>query len=147
MLGLFEWTLGQTFDAADEALFSEHDMAIIPPEDWPELKFIIHPSVQRLNLVWNTPIMWQALTSDTPKHVTAQREAVNPWLFWREQLVTRYRTMQEDEQLALDTLRQGYCFDEICEALSTVMDDDEVPMCAASFLKQWITQGLICGLK
>jgi len=103
-LSLFEWTLGQTFDAADTPLCSEHDMATVPPEAWPDLKFEIHPSVQRLNLVWNTPEMWQALTSDNPSQVSAQSETMTPWLFWRENLLTRYRSMQADEQLALDKL-------------------------------------------
>jgi len=146
-LSLFEWTLGQTFDAADESIFSEHDMAAIPPKAWPDLKFVVHPSVQRLNLQWNTPEMWQALTSDNPSHVTATQEETNAWLFWREDLVTRFRSMQSDEQLAFDKLCEGNNFTEICEALTEVMNEEKVPLCVTGFLKGWITQNLISDVQ
>jgi len=146
-LGLFEWTLGQAFDAADVTPFSEQDMAAIPPEVWPELKFVIHPSVQRLELEWNIPEMWQALTDDKPTEVTALRDTASPWLVWREQLITRFRSMQVDEQLALDKLCEGKSFDEICETLATLMSEDEVPLRAAGLLKGWLAQGLISGIE
>jgi len=146
-LALFEWTLGQAFDAADVTLFTEQDMATIQPEDWPELKFTIHPSVNRLDFEWNIPAMWQALTDDNPTSVTAVRDTESPWLIWREQLTTRFRSMETDEQLALDKLCSGGCFNDVCEILTTMMREEEVPLTAAGFLKGWITQGLIRGIQ
>jgi len=146
-LAMFEWTLGQAFDAADVSLFTEEDMATIPFEAWPDLKFTLHPSVHRLDFEWNIPEMWQALTADEPSQVAAMRETASPWLVWREQLITRYRSMQTDEQLALDTLRSGKSFNDVCETLATLINEDEVPLHAATLLKGWITQGLICGVQ
>ncbi len=146
-LALFEWTLGQAFDAADAPVFTEQDMAAIPYPAWPELRFIPHPSVHRLNLEWNIPEMWQALTGDPPVQVSAVHDGACPWLIWREQLVTRFRSMQTDEQGALDALRGGGCFGEICEVLAKLLREDEVPLRAASLLKGWIGQGLISGIK
>lgn len=146
-LALFEWTLGQAFDAADVTLVTEQDMATISPEAWPELEFTLHPSVQRLDFEWNIPEMWQALTDDDPVEVTATREATSPWLVWREQLVTRFRSMQTDEQLALDKVREGASFNDVCESLATMINEDEVPLRAATLLKGWITQGLISGIQ
>ena len=34
-LAVFEWSLGQTFDAADDNLFTKQDMATIAAESWP----------------------------------------------------------------------------------------------------------------
>jgi hypothetical protein len=146
-LALFEWTLGQAFDAANVTIFTEQDMANIPPDDWPELRFSIHPSVHRLDLEWNIPEMWQALTDDNPKQVTAIHSKASPWLIWREQLVTRFRSMQTDEQVPLDMLRSGKTFNEACEALTMFMSEDEVPLRAASLLKAWIVQGLLNKIK
>jgi len=146
-LALFEWTLGQTFDAANITPVTEQDMATIPPEDWPALKFTLHPSVHRLDFEWNTPEMWQTLTDDNPSQVTAKRETATPWLVWREQLITRFRSMQTDEQLAFDKLREGASFDEVCEVLATLMNEDEVPFHAAGLLKGWITQSLISRIQ
>ena len=144
-LALFEWTLGQAFDAADASLFTEQDMAAIPPEAWPELTFSLHPSVHRLNLEWNIPEMWQALTADEPTPIDAERDSPSPWLIWREQLVTRFRSMQTDEQQALDIVAKGGSFNDMCEALAMLMPEDEVPLRAAGLLKGWLAQGLISG--
>lgn len=142
-LALFEWTLGEAFNAADANLFKEEDMASIPPEAWPELKFTLHPSVYRLDLKWNISEMWQILTNDNPEEVNAISDTASPWLIWRQQLVTRFRSMQTDEQIALDKLSEGANFNEICEALCGVMSEENVPMRAATLLKDWINNGLI----
>jgi len=144
-LAIFEWTLGQAFDAADTPLFTEQDMANISPEAWPELKFIVHPSVYRLDFKWNTPELWKALTDDNPKQITAEQDS-SSWLIWRHQLTTRFRSMHTDEQLALDKLREGADFNSVCETLTVLMNDDEIPMHAATLLKGWITQDLIAGI-
>ena len=139
--------LGQAFDAANLSLFTEQDMATIPPKAWPELKFTLHPSVHRLDFEWNIPELWQALTDDNPTQVTAIREVASPWLVWREHLITRFRSMPIDEQRALDTLRECGSFNDVCNVLASLMSEDEVPLRAASLLKGWITQGLISGIQ
>jgi hypothetical protein len=145
-LAMFEWTLGQAFDAADVTLMTEQDVAAIPPELWPELRFRLAPAVHRLDLEWNIPEMWLILTNDNPTQITAVHAESSSWLVWREELVTRFRSMQHDEQLALDEIRQGGNFNDVCEVLATVMRENEVPMHAASLLKSWLSQGLIGGL-
>lgn len=144
-LALFEWCLGQAFDVEDATLLTEQAMASVPIEAWPELRFTLHPSVQRLDLEWNVPEMWRTLTADEPEQISASRGDASPWLIWREQFTTRFRSMQMDEQLALDKLRGGACFNEVCEVLATQMREDQVPLYAAGLLKGWITQGLISG--
>jgi hypothetical protein len=118
-------------------------MAGIPFEAWPELKFIVHPSLHRLDFEWNTPELWLALTADPPTPVSARRNQAGSWLIWREQLVTRFRSMPIDEQHALDKVCGGGSFYQICEQLATLMNEDEVPLRAAVLLKGWIAQGLI----
>lgn len=144
-LALFEWTLGEAFDAADIPVLTQQELAAIPCQAWPELRFAVHPSVHRLDLEWNIPEMWQALTPDEPVRVTAVHDTASPWLVWREQLVTRFRSLQADEQLALDVLRGGGCFSEMCEMLATLLAEDGVPLRAASLIKNWIAQGLLGG--
>ncbi len=145
-LAIFEWTLGQAFDAADASVLTEQEMAAVSPDAWAELRFVIHPSVCRINFEWNIPEMWQSLTDDEPTPVTAVHDDASPWLVWREQLVTRFRSMQTDEQLALDILREGGDFNDMCEALVTLMNEEEVPLHAAGLLKGWIAQGIISGI-
>lgn len=145
-LAVFEWSLGQAFDAADDDLFTEHDMATVAPEAWPELKFTLHASVQRLDFEWNIVELWQALTAETPTEVTATKDVSSPWLVWRENLSTHFRSMETNEQIALDKAIQGGDFSDICESLASQINEEEVPMHAASFLKTWISQGLISSI-
>ena len=142
-LAVFEWSLGQAFDAADDNLFTIQDMATVAPEAWPTLKFKLHSSVQRLNFEWNIIEMWQSLTAETPTEVSATKDISSPWLVWRENLSTHFRSMEKDEQIAFDTLAQNGDFTDICEALASMINQEEVPMHAASLLKGWIAQGLI----
>jgi len=142
-LAIFEWSLGQAFDAADDNLFTEQDMASIVPEAWPELKFKLHSSVQRLDFEWNIIEMWQALTAEDPIEVQAKKEDLYPYLVWRENLSSHFRSMQQNEKIAFDVLAQAGDFSDICAVLSQSINEDEVPMHVASFLKTWISQGLI----
>ncbi|MES9942394.1 MAG: DNA-binding domain-containing protein [Candidatus Thiodiazotropha sp. 6PLUC2] len=144
----FEWKLGEAFDAADCDCFEEQEMASVPAEDWPMLQFQFAPCVGRLDLKWNVPEMWKALTADPPVKIDAIQET-NPsgWLIWRQDLVTRFRSLEADEQLLLDTLRSGGTFNDACELLATRIDIEVVPMRAAGLLKGWINQGLIAALK
>ena len=143
----FEWTLGQAFDAADDPVLSEQDMNDVPYEEWPELRFILHSSVHHLDLEWNVPQIWQALSGDNPTGLIAEHDGSCPWLIWREDLVTRFRSMQPDEQLALDALREGRNFSQMCDSLTMLMSEEEVPLHIAGLLKGWIAQGLISGIE
>lgn len=142
-LALFEFTLGEAFNAADACIFTDHDMANVPAEVWAELNFILHPSVKRLSFNYNIVEIWQTLTDDTPQAIEAKKEEPNQWLIWREQLITQFRSMEVDEQLAFNTLYNRGDFTDICESLVTLINEEDIPLHAASFLKTWINQGLI----
>ncbi|MCG7902480.1 hypothetical protein A3196_07780 [Candidatus Thiodiazotropha endoloripes] len=141
-LAQFEWTLGLAFDAAGSMLLEEQDMASIPADAWPTLRFEFCPSVYRIDHEWNIPTMWKSLTADPPATVEAI-ETSGSWLIWRQNLVTRFRSLDEDERLILDLLHAGGTFNEGCEILASQIDREGVSMRAASLLKGWIRQGII----
>jgi hypothetical protein len=143
-LALFEWKLGEAFDAADSQQVGEQDLASIPADEWPRLGFGFSPSVNSIQLAWNVPVMWKALTADSPQKVDAlEASGHTTWLIWRQELVTRFRSLDSDEQQVFDALRNGATFGDACELLAARMDVDEVPLRAATLLKTWVNQGLI----
>jgi len=144
-LALFEYSLGQTFDSTDAYHYTEQDLLEHATENWPELKFRLHPSVQTLTFTWNTVEMWQTLTSDSPSSIKAKQETNNSWLIWRDQLTTRFRSIPADEYIAFNTLRQDGNFTDICEALLPVKNENDIPLYVASLLKSWVVHGLISG--
>jgi hypothetical protein len=146
-LSRFEWALGQAFDAADDPVVLIDDMATIAPPDWPDMAVAIHPSVQRLDLRWNTAGMWASLTAERPTPVTATEGSAVPWLVWREQLTTRFRSLEPDECAAFDCLCDGGSLGDVCERLTAFIAAEAVPLRAASLLKAWIGHGLIGAVR
>lgn len=146
-LAKFEWSLGLAFDAADSPLAGIEDMAVIAPSDWPKLCFDPHPSLQRLDLTWNTVSLWTTLTAATPQPITAIQGESVAWLIWREQLTNRFRSLETDEQAALDSMRSGDSFAMLCDILTAHWDADAVPLRAATLLKGWLEHGLIRAIR
>ena len=147
-LAHLEWQFIEAFDSANIEIVSEVDAAAIPPESWPTLSMVFHPSVRLLNLWWNTLDLWKAAKEDTqpPKPVRLSQQSF--CLMWRDELRTQYRSLEADEAVALSAALAGANFTEICTAIATEIDDQEqVPMKAASFLKTWLAAGLLTDLK
>ena len=142
-LARWEWAMTQVFDAADAAPLEAAALARVEPEAWAHLRFQWHPSVTRLDLEWNAPQVWQALTEDTERPAAALSAEPIPWLLWREGLTTYFRSLTATEAHALDAARRGWPFGELCELLCERVGDDEAPLTAATFLRGWVGAGMI----
>lgn len=142
-LANFEWALRDAFDAADATALRSEDLAAIAPEQWPELRFKLHPTVRRLDLTWNAPALWQALNQqlDPPaphinKHITA-------WLVWRHDLKINYRSLDVDEAWALDALQFDTTFADLCAGLCEWVDESHAAVRAARFVQRWLSEGIL----
>jgi len=142
-LTTFDWALTDSFDAADSPVATVTDMAQIAPNNWPQLVFVPHASVQRLNLEWNAPMLWKAADKEEP--LPAPEKAPYPigWVMWRQELQIYFRSLSVDEAFALDALLRGETFGAICEGLTEWIDAQNVAVHAAGLLKQWLADGLI----
>lgn len=143
----FEWKMTLAFDAADDPVLSVSDMANVPGESWAGMQFILHSSVQRVNYFWNVIPVWNALLNDQDLPDRSKQSKVTGWLLWRSQdYLIQYYSLIEEEVWALDAAMQGLSFGEICEGLCHWVAVEEVGMRAASFLKNWIQNGIISKL-
>jgi hypothetical protein len=142
-LARWEWTLGQVFDAADALPVTHEALAGVLPQEWAQLRFGWHPSVQRLDLHWNAPQIWQAATEDSDPPAVSFSEHKQPWLAWRQDLTTYFRSLSKTESAVLDAARKGWPFGELCTVLCEEVGDAEAPMQAATLLRGWIASGLI----
>lgn len=143
-MAAFEWALSDAFDAPDDTVLTVADMAAIPADAWPGLRFRVHPSVRRLDLQWNVPELWQAARDDKVAMPQAFPHPVG-WLVWRRELETLFRSLAVEEAFALDALRTGRTFAEICETLTEWIDPSQVAGHAAGLLKRWIEDGVLAG--
>ncbi len=142
-LAEFEWALRHTIDAADADILTLDTLQTIEPQSWATLTFALHPSLSVLFFQWNAPQLWNALTADEqlPEPVAQPMH----WLVYRQpNLVTGWRSATALEIAALNSIRRGMNFADLCEELSDGLDDtDSTPLTAAIFLKSWVEQGLV----
>tara|TARA_R110001599_G_scaffold337686_1_gene556187 strand:- start:5446 stop:6228 length:783 start_codon:yes stop_codon:yes gene_type:complete len=142
-LASFEWALRHTVDAADTERLTVESLQAIVPECWGELRFVLHPSASVMVLQWNTPPLWQALTTGQlpPEPV---KQPMN-WIVYRQaDLVSAWRSVSELEMAALDSLARGEQFSDICEAVARLVPDaGESALRSAELLRSWVEQGLI----
>ena len=145
-LAALEYAIGLAFDAADTPPLCFEDLAAIPGDAWPELRFALHPSTRRLDLRWNTPKLWKAWATAEPRPAPPEarrhREA-QPWLVWRNDFVPQLRRLEADEAWALGTLQRGATFARICAGLCRWAGEVEAPLRAASLLKGWVAEQMI----
>ncbi len=139
----WEWTLGQVFDAADAEPVTHEALARVEPQQWAQLRFGFHPSVQRLALHWNAPQIWQAVTEERDPPAVSFTQQAQPWLAWRQELTTYFRSLPKTECTVLDAARRGWPFGELCTLLCEELGEAQAPLQAATLLRGWVASGLI----
>jgi hypothetical protein len=142
-LAHWEWALAASFDASDANSVGVECLATVAPGEWAELRLQFHPSVQYLELATNAQALFKALSEEQPPPQPAILEKPQPWLLWRQDLRTQYRSLEPDEAAALQVMRAGGTFGAMCEALCAWHDADEVPLAAAGMLKRWLIETLL----
>jgi hypothetical protein len=139
----WEWAMTEVFDAADADSVGVSDLANVAPEEWAELRFGLHPSVRRLALSWNAPQIWNAVSDGAePPEVVFSPEPVQ-WLLWRRELRTYFRSLHPGEAAAIEAVREGQSFGELCALLCAESGEAAAPVKAAGFLRDWVESGLL----
>jgi Putative DNA-binding domain len=142
-MGAFEWALGLSFDASDSPLIGVEDVAAIPPGAWAHMRLDLHPSLQRLDLLWNVPGLWKAIEEEQSPQAPIAADHPLAWVIWRRDLKTYFRSAPVDEACALDLLRQGERFATLCEGLCEWIDETQAAAQAALYLRRWVDDGLV----
>jgi hypothetical protein len=146
-LAAWEWAMTEVFDAADAQAVGVESLASRPPAEWAELRFTLHPAVRRLDLRWNVPSMWKALTSDSARPTPELADEPRAWLLWRANLQVMFRSLDATEAAALDAVNDGQDFGELCVRLCDRADEASAPIQAAAYLRAWMEAGLIAGAR
>lgn len=147
-LARFEWALVDAFDAADVPPLLVDAVAALPPDTWPTLRLVFHPSVGTLSLAWNTLEIWKAVRAGAAPPPWMRLEPPESCVVWRTDLRTRFRPLAADEACALAAARAGADFARLCELVGDWhRDDAETAVRAAGLLKCWLSEGMITGLE
>jgi len=142
-LARFEWTITLAFDAKDADAVAFEELSRLPPAAWPALGFVLHPSLQLIELRSNAPALRKASDAGEPLPATTFAEASIPWLIWRKDLVVCFRSLSMPEQWALHAIAQGANFTALCEGLCEWHPAEEAAPHAAQLLRRWVDDELI----
>jgi len=135
-----------SFDAKDTVFTTINDLATLPPEAWETLSFEFQQSAQILNLKHNSFSIWKALSEDLQPPKLELAEQVN-WVVWRRSnLVSHYRALSIEEEVALRLAIKGETFAAICEQLLQFFSEEETPVKAITFLQSWVEEEMLAGL-
>ncbi|MBC7944211.1 MAG: putative DNA-binding domain-containing protein [Burkholderiales bacterium] len=146
-MAAFEWALTLAFDADNAPVLRIEDIAAVPGDAWADMTFACHPSLQRLDLRWNVPAFWKAIGNEEEAQAPQQNEFPIAWMIWRRDLDSYFRSLPVDEAWALDAIRSGANFAEVCSGLCEWIDELQAAQHAAGLLKGWVSEQLISGLK
>ena len=145
-LASWEWAIAAAFDGADADPVGIDALAAVAPEQWPTLRFEFHPTVQCLQMRTNAPLVFKAQAADAQPPDCVALDEPQPWLIWRQGLKTQYRSLAADESAALEVMRAGGTFEDLCDTLCGWHDADAVPAQAAGLLKRWVVEQMIVGV-
>jgi hypothetical protein len=141
-LACLEWAFTLAFDAPAGAPLDLPAMAALPPQEWPGLHVAMLPSVQWLECRFNSLELWRAVKDEQDFPDSTALPQAGVCLIWRQGLVSHYRSLGNEESRALHGMcRAGWSFAELCAALAEY--GDAAPLQAATWLKQWISEGLL----
>jgi hypothetical protein len=140
----FEWALGEAFDSIDAAPIEAESIMAVPPEAWESIAFAPIPSLQRLAFTHDVPPAWQRREEVEPGTLeVAALETPLPWVIWRPERVSNFRSLEQDEAAMLSAMIEGQPFPALCEALLPHIEEDQAAARAAGLLRAWVEEGMI----
>lgn len=142
----WEWMLAEVFDAADDAPIDVSALAAISPALWSGVSFTFRSSLRRLSTGSNAVAWWRAASDEAPAPAGPEALPDTPWVLWRNDLRTLYRSLAADEATVLDLALGGAPFGTLCESLAAEVGVEQAPMRAATLLKAWFSEGLVAGV-
>jgi hypothetical protein len=142
-LARMDWALRNAFDAADQAPDGVEILKTLAAEDWPGLRFDLHPSVALLDLAWQIEPIWHALNRNADAATEAPEDLNHTLLVWRKGLECLWRSLEPIETSTLRLAADGASFAEICEALIGIAGEHQAASRAVTLLQQWLNDGLL----
>jgi hypothetical protein len=143
-LAHFERLLMVAFDAKDTERFTREQLLNTPHNEWPNLMFRFHPSVQIAHFNFNTVETWQALKQEQAPEPAMQK--ANTWLLWRnKERLTQFRSITEQEYCLIDMMLNGHDFASLCDGLLLQSSSEDVSQLALNYLLTWIDDGVLAS--
>ena len=137
-----DWAIRGAFDAAGAPPLTLADLEALAPEQWPQRRFALLPSLRLVDLNWTVEPIWRALNEDAEAETEAPEPLAHVLLVWRPELECLWRSAGPVEVAALRSLAQGARFSECCTVIADT-DEPDPATTAAGLLQRWVIEGLL----
>jgi hypothetical protein len=142
-LAWIEWSLSESFVAADAATLSSDQLAEV---DWDIARLQLAPSLRQRSMTTNAADLWSALQQETAVPESEMLGAPGGVVTWRQGYVCQLKHIDATEHEALLWLRDDPRFSALCDALVTRLGEGAGIARAGELLASWISAGIVTGV-
>ena len=141
-LAAFEWARVDVFDARDGPVLRREGLASLAPEEFGSLILRCGPWTQvrcfehRVDRLWNMATRGDPFVAEDTTHSTSV-------LVSRKNETVLHRRIESLEEAALRQSSPGIRFAALCEWAAGEIGDSEAPRQVATWLEQWVADGLL----
>jgi hypothetical protein len=119
-VALVEAALNHALDCPDDELLSESDLAGVPPEEWPSLRFTFATPTRRIEVPFDLVQVLEQCDAGARDAALecASTPGAQALLVGRRGHAVYFRRLEPLENEALSAFEQGLCFGDVCELLA-----------------------------
>jgi hypothetical protein len=143
-----EWAIAEAFYAPDAASIGPEVLALLPPEEWTELRFDLTPSLRIIRCAWPVHLVrdhFEAQVAASPGEARLIVADPTQIRVSRHEERVLYRAISPLEATALEAAAAGDPFTAICERVAGAVGDAAAPRVSADLIASWLAAGLIVG--
>ncbi len=140
-LAKLEWLIWESFHAFDEQPFQPHQLAEVPAEDWEHARVIFQPSVKLISSAWPILDIWRTRRQRSEEVKVDLMNRSQQILVGRNKDQVRCELLDQTQAVLLSGLLSGENLGNVCEKLSEMADEKELPI--AAWFSNWVKEGLI----
>ncbi len=144
-LARMEWAICLAFDGPDAAALTADALAALSAEEWPYLRFALHPTLVVLDLEWAVAPVWRELSEaeDPNQPVSPPEPLVHSIRIWRHGLQPTWHSVAPLEAALLRAIAAGEHFGALCAITADAVGEEAAAATVLGYVHQWLNDGLL----
>lgn len=143
----FDWALAFSFDAADAPVAALAELTAVPPEFWGGVRLAFHPTLDEFRIATPVDEARPRLLENPDIVLDRAGRCERGVMTWRMDQDVKFRAIDLLERAALQAMRDGATFGDMCELVAREVDPNEAPLRAAQILRGWLEWGIVARIE
>ncbi|HEV8392264.1 MAG TPA: DNA-binding domain-containing protein [Dongiaceae bacterium] len=139
----FDWALAFAFDAPEAPAAGLADLVGVPPEFWGSVRLQFHPTLDAFEVVTPVDETRPRLMEDAGIVLDRAARCARAIMAWRIEYDVKFRATDPLEYAALQAMRDGATFGDMCELVAREVNAETAPLRAAQILQGWLEWGIV----